>query len=357
MAKKTSKKTGSRQQAAGRQVAAAEKTAKKTVKKTAKKSATKKPARPAAVVFKNWGLKYETMAACEEAEGLTFSIAKQAKTYRAAWDRGQLLQKIKVLAAAPLDKEDVARGLDMSLEELVELGNSDPEVYEVFTNTRCAAMVSYAMAFGEDAKSKPTAAKHVLQLMKREVLKKSTDFSRVTTGEMVKLTGKTRQVLNEQWVKKHDCPKNADGTYDLFKFIPWYHEFAVEKMNRQPGKFVGKAADPVKVERARKLRMDADEQAGLLWGREEVLCGLVCRGGMVKSFVDRKRSDLATLCANLPADKIDQQLELFFEGLLKIVATVPSDIRNLKMDDDLWAEFEGFMKKLVGENKTADLAD
>jgi hypothetical protein len=332
----------------------------------AKKQAVKKKKpsgrsrRPSAVAVKGWGLRYEAMADCEAGEGLSYSLAAltKTKTYRDAWQRGQLLRKLRDLGGVALTVDEIARELAMTPEALEALFNADAEAYETFNHARIAAIVSFQTTLSvEAAAGKPTAARQMMNLMRREVAKKSTDFEHVPTSEMASLAGVSRQVLSEQWVKRHDCPKNADGTYNLYKFIPWYEQFVIGKINRQPGKFLQRAKNPLADPKAEKIQLEVDAYRGKLWPREQVLCGLVARAMAIANYIDRKGAELPMMLTGQGEAKIAATLLSFFSDLRRSAATVPGDIRQLKMPPELWQQTEQLLTAAAGAPAAADGGD
>jgi len=239
----------------------AKKQPKKTVIKAdkvkAKKVTAKSAGRPSAVKVKNWGLKYETMAECEQKEGLEIQIhaLMRFKTLKAAWERGQFLRKLTIAGKGNASIEEVEHDLQLADGSLEPILKNDDEAREAFNNARFATIMKVRTAIVnqvESDKVTPTTLKQLETFLRTQVVRKDVDFDKVPTAVMEELFGVTRVTLHE-WKKNRGMPVNADGSYNLKAALQqtwrekddgsrervpcWFEQMLRDKIIAQPGKY------------------------------------------------------------------------------------------------------------------------
>lgn len=286
---------------------------------------------------KAWGMTYADIPEAEQKEGLTLSLAaamSRAKSLANAWQRGQLLQKLRQYGGETgLSIEEVGKELGFETGQLTDLFQRDAEACEVFNNARMRTIIELTGAsiqLVRAGKSTPTTAKILAASMKREVAQRGADFEHLTTAQMEELFGVTRITLND-WLTKFGAPRNADKTYNLRVFLPWYTEYTIGKISRQPGKYGPRPEDRISDLRAQKIQTDLDERSGRLWPRSTVIAGLFARVNQLASVIRQRQQDLPVLLQHLPADKIRPVTDAMFETLLEASRTVPREIEELKI--------------------------
>lgn len=322
---------------------------KKTVKKTVRRTAAAAIKLTVAQV-KAWGMQYADIPEAEQKEGLTVSLAaamSRAKSLANAWQRGQLLRQLKAFGGETyLSIDEVGKELGFETGKLAELFQRDAEACEVFNNARIRTIIELSGASIQQVRSgkaTPTTAKILAAAMKREVAQRGADFEHLTTAQMEELFGVTRITLND-WLTKFGAPRNADKTYNLRVFLPWYTEYTIGKVSRQPGKYGQRPEDRISDLRAQKIQTDLDERSGRLWPRSTVIAGLFARVNQLASVIRQRQQDLPVLLQHLPADKIRPVTDAMFETLLEASRTVPREIEELKISaDDLAA-----IKEMLG---------
>jgi len=315
--------------------------AKKATKKTAKKTSASKEAKkaggsgrckPSAVTVKNWGLKYVDIPTAEEKEGLATSLAavfNRWKSLRDAWERGQFLRKLRELGAETnFTIEEAGEQMGLGAGELAGILETDDEAREVFNNARIATIVEIQGVSIQQVRAgnvSPTAARQLAAMMKREVAKKGADFEHLTTEQMEELFGVTRQTVYDWW-KKYNAPRNANGTYNLKTFLPWYAQFQLEKAERQPGKFLTNSAEDETTRlRNQKARMQLEEMQRRLVRVDRSMASFLARAAAIDKYIAANGSNLYLKIAGKKESEVKEKLAEYNTGLRQAACQLPAN--------------------------------
>jgi len=244
-----------------------------------------------------------------------------------AWERGVFLGQIQQLAMTAATIPEAEASLEMGTGELKTLLDEDTEVADIWNRARLSVTIEIKQAIVKQAKEgKPSAIKQIEMLLRQEIGRPRADLHHLTIGQMVELTGKTRQTIHD-WVTKHGLGRNADKTFDLKVFVQWLEEFAVKKLNCSPGRFAGAETDPFKAAKTERMQLELEKQRGNLLVRDQVIAGQMARQQTLVNTLDRKASDLAMLCQGQAAEEITKVLEGFFADLRREQCQVPEQLR------------------------------
>ena len=147
----------------------------------------------------------------------------------AAWKRGRLLRKVKELAATTISVPQAAKELGMAGMDFRALLDGDEEIRDVWDQQRRRLRRDMAEAMVIQAKKgKSNAVRYVANFLQSEQSPAGFDHQHVPISVMVEITGKTRHTLL-LWTRKRGCPRNADATYNLTEFFPWYGRWQQNK--------------------------------------------------------------------------------------------------------------------------------
>jgi len=272
-------------------------------------------------------VKYQNLADADAAADLNVSLVDYIKKYKdlaAAWDRGRLVRNIRELAGTPITITQAEITLELKHGELFQMIQDDPEIRDLWNAERLALIITVQKAILEKAKAgQNSAIKQIEHLLKNEIAgRDQVDFTHVSINELGKLTGRTRQAVHE-WHIKHGLNRNSDKTFNLFEFIPWYHDFILTKKADAPGRTSSNKLDPLRDARARKLQVEMEKEQGQLLDREQVIAGLLARQQVFISSIENKSETLAGLCINKPQKKIQEILENFFDDTRRRQCMIP----------------------------------
>ena len=269
-----------------------------------------------------------------------------------AWERGVFLRELQQLAMTAVTIPEAEASLEMGTGELKKLLDEDAEVADIWNRARLNVTIEIKQAIVKQAiEGKPSAIKQIEMLLRQEIGRPRADLTRLSIGQMVELTGKTRQTIHD-WVVKHGLGRNADRTFDLKVFVQWLEEFAVKKMNGSAGRFVGAETDPLKVAKTERLQLELEKQKGNLLDRNQVIAGQMARQQTLVNTLDRKASDLAMLCQGQSAEAITKVLDGFFEDLRREQCQIPE---QLQLPAAIAKKFRKLMDELRPEGEEGEV--
>jgi len=306
----------------------AKKTTKKKVKKTKKNSKSRRRL-PTQVAVKAAGQETEDYIAAEQQLGLSRPLADvlaKHKKLKAAFERGRFLKNIKELAATAITAAETEEKLELEPGQLAEMFEADVELRDCWNQERLRTIIEVKTAMVAAAKDgKPSAAKQVEAILRREIVNSGLDTGRITIEQMTEITAKTRQTIHA-WYSRHGCPRNSDKTFNLTAFLGWFEEFCTQKT--RGSKAI--ETDPFKARKTEKLELEIARQRGQLLDRSIVIAGFLARWQGLVNATSHKSDDLGMTCGHQPAAKIAETLEEFFAQLRGQMCQIPEELRLSK---------------------------
>lgn len=239
----------------------------------------------------------------------------------AAWERGQFLRNLKAKASVVDTVTEAASALKLqSGQALREILDTDLEAANIWFQTRLDTRIRVREAMLEAAKEGNQKAISVVENYLKDDQKQrpaGTDLTRLIQKEIADLFDVTRITVND-WTNKHRCPRNADGSYNLYEAIKWYDNYL---RSRAAGK--APTADTLRDMKAEQMKLDLAERKGQLLPREEVVAGLVARAQAMVGAFTYKRRELASMCHGQTVEGIEDILSRFFEELQRKQLELP----------------------------------
>jgi len=257
--------------------------------------------------------------AAELARPLAEFLSRDAKL-QDAWERGQFLRNLKGLASVVETVSEAARKLELSSgNELRELIDSDPEVGDLWNQTRLNTKIQAREALLAAAKDGNQAAIRVVENYLKDDAKvpAGPDMHHLSQKQIAELFDIDR-ITVRNWELRDKLPRNGDGTYDLYVTVKWYKDY----MARKGGATVP-AADTLRDMKAEQMKLDLAQRKGQLLGREEVIAGLVARVQAMVSACNYRRRELASMCHGQTVEGIEDILGRFFEELQRKQLEMP----------------------------------
>lgn len=274
------------------------------------KKATKKPSERD---LRDAGFECPDMASASERLGVgdLTVLLEDSKRLAAAWDRGQLLRRVRDVASTTVvvpARADKLLGLEKGSFERIY--KTDRIARELWDRGRYEILVEIERALVarvKDGDLKAVAAVEHLFTSRGEPT--VTDFNCLSPTQMELATGFPRQTIL-RWVKKNGLPRNADGSYDLPAFVAWFGKWERDKVT---GGKEAAGLNPMQAEKARMYRLQADEAEGRLWERAIVIRMLRDRAArMVQVFSEARAREWSTRHeGQTAAQLLDAYLEVF----------------------------------------------
>jgi len=297
----------------------------KKTKKTVKKKRTKR--KPTAAQIKLLASQTQSIAEAEAQSGLNLTamlkIKKNSKL-KAAWDRGKLLKNLSALAETAVTIAEAEESLSIKPGQLEKLMETDAEIAEAWNQPRLKTIIEVKAAMVEEAKKgKPSAARHIEAILRKEIAIQQADFNHVTIGQLVELTGKSRQAVHD-WTVKYGLVRNSDKTFSLAVFLRWFEDFTIRKVNNGS---VRTETDPMKAAKVEKLEMELKRQRGQLLDRPSVMAGHLARYQMIVNALDNKADNLALACHEQKTEQIADTLSEFFAEIKQQLCDVPDELK------------------------------
>ena len=264
-------------------------------------------------------------------------LFEKRKDLRLAWERGTFLKNIAEFGGKNYTIAEAESQLEMETGQLEQIFLKDFEASNTWNQARLKTLLAIKGKWLEMVGlATPSALKQLEKLMRREIAHKAVDFSRLTTAQMMELTGKTRQTIQYEWPVKQGLSRNSDGTYNLAVFLKWFEEFTLKTKTVRPAVETNSLAD----EKTIKVRLENEETVGRLLDRTKVIAGLVGRQQTIvrlftKTIAEQKE----------PATK--QILERVFDEIRRELAT---NIFDMKLNEKQAAILKKLLDNLMGED-------
>lgn len=286
------------------------------------------------------------MALADEALGADKPLAElviEKPRIRQAWERGRFLRRLRDLAATPVTVSEAARKLELPNGHILrEMLDSDPEVGDLWYQTRLEVFVEAKTALVTAAKAGNQAAIRAVETLLRDEERQasSCDLDHISTEQLCLISGKTRQTVHE-WLKK-GLPRNGDKTFNLADFVPWF-EHHVEQ--RGGAGSVTAKLNPFQQKKVQLMEIELARQKGELLDRNQVLAGIAVRYQRMLS-ARTKIDDLAVRCHGKALEDVREQLEEFFEEMVRLQA---DDFDELRLPPAAEERFVECLQILQGE--------
>jgi len=305
-------------------------------------SKTRKAAKPKrrrapynAATIRVLAMKAEDLAAAEEL--LDSKRRRRAKPLvevlasfehlQAAWDRGRFLRNVRDLAGTGAAIHEAAQELGLTAEGFQSELDRDPELRDVWNQTRISATIEIRRSLVEAAMAgKASAVNHVIESMRSQIAAPRTNFHRLPVADAATATGKSRQTLHA-WRAKHDAPGNSDGTIDLPVLLAWWEKWIAERSAGPPSAKSLSASDPLKRAKAEKLALELRSQRSELLARSEVIAGIVARHQALIDASKHTAGELAVILQGQSPDRIREVIEDALADIRKKMTVVPDFLR------------------------------
>ena len=318
-------------------------------KKTKKKK--KRKARPPVDVaeVRRLGIDCEKLADADAAITTRISMADLFKKYpelKDAWDRGRFLRNLRDRARDGLSIAEAAESLGFaSARELQTIIDEDVEVADLWKQTRLAITIELKATVMDAAREgKADAIRVVEAMLLSEKEQAGADLTRLTTRQLVEITGRVRRTIHE-WVTKFGMPRNADKTFDISIVWAWFEDFLLGKSGKEevPKVILG----PYQAMKVEKLKAEMARHRNETLDRKAVIIQLVAWAQHIVSYCNRHNEELSRLCIGQPREKVLEIHRQFFRELHAAIARVP---KELHLSDDKGKELAAFLLSLKTEN-------
>ncbi len=210
-------------------------------KKAKKKVKTKKKRVPRPPVdeaeIRKLGLECENLTEADAATRTRKSLAEILKKHpqlRQAWDRGRFLRYLRRLARNGVSISKAAKALGFANGQVLRaMMDEDKEVGELWKETHLEVYIKVHSAIVDKAEEGNLAAVRELDsFLWDEKERPEFDPDRITISQLIEITGKNRKTIYD-WHTKFGLPRNADRTFDMDVFIPWFEGFLIKKASME----------------------------------------------------------------------------------------------------------------------------
>lgn len=256
-------------------------------------------------------------------------ILEEDEKLEAAWNRGRFLRNLRALASVAATVGEAADKLGLNnAQELYNMLDTDREVADTWGQARQEAFIKIKFALIKQANEGNQAAIRAIEPFLQDELCQQTDcfdFSHITTIQLAKLTGKSRQTIYK-YRTQYGMPANNDNTFDLHKILPWLEEFTERKL-KDKYKQDNEKLDPLKRVKTEKLELELKKHRGELLDREEVMAGLLARHQIFLFWAERRPDELGRLCQGQKPERIAQLIKDAVSELRRDLCQVPNELR------------------------------
>lgn len=230
-----------------------------------------------------------------------------------AWERGQFLRNLEGLAGVVETVTEAAGKLKLSSgRELRDILDNDSEAADIWDQKRLDTKIRTRQGLLKAVEDGNQQAIRVVENYLRDDQRATAagpDLKKLIQRQIAELFDVTR-ITVKNWVDRHGCPQNIDGSYDLGAVIKWHTNY----QQRQHGGHV-EPADKLRDLKAERMALQLSEEKGELLNREEVIAGLLARWQNIVGAFRYKRRELASMCHNQTVEGIEDILGRFFAEL------------------------------------------
>ena len=297
---------------------------------------------------KSLGYLSENLTAADADSGLDVTLAglfryKKYAHLKAAFERGQFLRNLKAKAGVVDTVSEAAAALKLSSgQALRDILDTDIEAADIWYQTRLDTRIRVREAMLQAAKDGNQKAIAVVEnyLKDQDAQRPAgSDLTKLLQKEIADLFDVTRITVND-WCNKQKCPRNSDGTHNLYEVIRWYGDY-------ERGKTTGKmpSADTLRDVNAEINRLKLAKMRDELVEIEPVVAGLVKRWQVMVAAFQYKRRELATMCHGQTVDSMIDIFSRHFDDLQRQMLDV-SDVLSLSAEAE--ATFNLLIEQIKG---------
>ena len=283
-----------------------------------------------AAEVKRLGFEYENIVQADETLRTSKSLAEliaNDKKLESAWQRGQFLRNLRVLAGIVATVSEAAHKLGLANgEALRDILDTDKEAADIWSQTRLNTIIEARAALLTAAKEGNQTAIRAVESYLRE--EKNTniqqiDLVRLRQVDLVNLLGTTRPSLNE-WENKYRMPRNSDKTYSLKDVLAWYIEYMKIKNDTGSSKL---STDKLRDLKAKQMELDLSEREGELLERKQVIAGFIARWQNIINSFNTKKREIAIMLHGQTINGIEDILSRFFADIQNEQLNVPDFLK------------------------------
>jgi hypothetical protein len=263
---------------------------------------------------------------------------------KASWERGRFLRALADLAESNLTIVEVEAEMKKNHflkpdDQLQQIFTDDNEVSDTFNQARHKHIIEVQRIIKDNLHKASPAAIRAYKALFSNPSATQAEFSRVTTKQMMDMTGYSRQMLEYEGPKKYSLPRNSDGSFNLAVFIPWLMEHI--KNTRQGVKVT--EPETLRNKKAEMLDIELKERLGSLLPRDAVMAGILGRHQLMLAMFDKFIEKVPGLAENQPIERIRQVL---IDSFIEIRNEMAKAKIELKLNDEQQAEFVRFLNGL-----------
>ncbi len=290
-------------------------------------------------------MKYLTAGDCQREEKPAFDLAAAMladKALAAAWERGQLLRKLKDFGEGNATKAEMEHELELPAGAIDELFAKDAEAYEAFKNVRLATAATIRRQVVKQIKSgemKPTSLKAAEGILRGEAAPRAVDLDQMTIALMQEIFGISRQCVYD-WTVEKGMPRNSNGTFSLRAVIRWFKDYMQAQAAGKPT-----AKNTFQDEKTRRLKMENDRFLGNLLDRGSVLSGWAMRYKQIGQTLYRRVGDLASTLEGQKSETILAKLTEMVEQALSQLIETPTELKLPTAAEAVFVE----LMRVIGE--------
>jgi len=299
---------------------------------------------------KSLGYTSENQTAADAASGLDVTLAglfryKKYATQKKAFERGQFLRNLEALAGVVETVSEAARKLGLaSGSALREILDTDIEAGNLWNQKRLDTKIKAREGLITAAEAGNQAAIRAIENYLRDDQRPAAagpDLHKLMQKSIADLFDVDRLTVRN-WTERHNCPRNADGSFDLASVIRWWKGYESRKSGAhvEPG-------DKLRTLKAEEKQLDIAQRRGELLDRNEVIAGLVARCQLAVGAFNYKRRELANMVHNQTVEGIEDILGRFFEDLQRQQLDVPE---FLELPAEAAGKLQECFKLLTAEN-------
>ncbi|HUW61908.1 MAG TPA: hypothetical protein VMZ06_12985 [Candidatus Bathyarchaeia archaeon] len=283
------------------------------------------------------GYEYKDLAEADAASGIRPNLSKYFSRHprlRKAYDRGRLLRYLVELAPKALIYDSARRMKDLgfsqfeSAQNLRDFLDGDAEARELWETARVNAWIKNRESLEKKAGEGDVAAIKLMERWAQDRQRETgepgaANFSRVGVNQTAELLHVTRETIHE-WRTEKGLPVNIDGTFDLYRAIPWWGDFKLKQAVR--GRDAVSPLNPFQAVKTERERLQLEKDRGELIEREAVIAfQVVMMQNVVNAF--HGAADLANRVFGQPREEIVARLEEFGDEVMAKFQHVPAELK------------------------------
>jgi len=306
------------------------------------------------------GYECGNIAEADKVSGLSSNLSKYFERHpkvRASFDRGRLL-KYLVELAPNTDIHNAARKLKQlgfsrfeKGQDLRDFLDSDAEADELWETARVNGEIDNWKWLRQTAADGNVRAiqlldKWTVDRQQEKGMAGGVNFKRVPTKLMAELFGTTRQTIHDWWTSK-GLSQNLDGSFDLYRVIPWFEDYTLKKAVR--GKEAVGPLNPFQAVKTERERLRLEQDRGELIERGVFIAW---RCSILQSIVNAFNAlpDLANRVFAQSREEIVARLEDFRDEIMAKLQHVPTELRLSEEANEKLMELYELIKPMKTKN-------